>query len=46
MNKLGIPWFEMEIFDEQNDYVLWKWQITNVLDAMSLGKVFSHNLKM
>lgn len=39
VSNLGVPWFEVEKFDERNDYVLWEQPITIVLVAMGLSKV-------
>lgn len=39
VSNLGVPWFEMEKFDERINYVLWEQPITIVFVAMGLSKV-------
>ncbi|OAE25076.1 hypothetical protein AXG93_1163s1110 [Marchantia polymorpha subsp. ruderalis] len=39
LSKVGGPRFEVERFDGRTYYLLWEWQVKNVIKAMSLGKV-------
>lgn len=40
MSKLGVPRFEVKKFNGPNDYILCERQVTSVLVAMSLDRMF------
>lgn len=40
VSKIGVSQFEMENFDGCNDYVLCERQVTSILSAMRLDKVY------